>query len=729
MRARIRGRGFVRMSTINNTTFDTPLNALAEHPGALSPPVANRATISLENFSTLFDRLPIGAYRSATSGRLLRANTALIALNGYDCEADMLRSVNDHASDWYVGAHRRREFMAQLERDGQVVAFTSEIYRHKTRERIWISENAHLVRGVDGESLYYEGTVEDITQTLHANNLIAVSERRFRALTEKAQIATVLCNRLGKIMFVSAAFERLLGHPTAEVEGANLFGFMHAADVAEQRQELLCVALGTNSGSESIMRFMHADGRVRHWAVIGNNCLEDEALNTIVLHMRDVTEAMLADARLRRLASTDTLTGIANRACLEMAAATAISEAHARRGQVALLFLDIDHFKVINDAYGHAFGDQLLRHIAALLERTCGNNTLVARVGGDEFAVLIPTLVSPAALALLCQKILSALAQTTRIDGFDVCANASAGASIYPDDASSPAELLQHADLATFCAKANGRNTYRHFSPALAHHAKVRGKLVNDLRAALAERQFEVWYQPQVNLATRALVGFEALLRWRHPTRGIVLPDEFIATAEDQGLIDEIGRFVSEAAIAQTARWSAQYQQALRIAINVSAHELRSTSYAERLNHALRLHRMPADRVDIEITERVFVDTHTHAVDALHQLRNLGVNIALDDWGVAYSAISYLRKFPVDVVKLDRTFIGGLPGSTVDGAIVRALLTLAHELQLRVVAEGIERPGQLSFLQSHGCPEGQGFLFSQALTATDVEALWLKAEP
>lgn len=300
------------------------------------------------------------------------------------------------------------------------------------------------MRDAEGEPLYYEGTVEDITQTLHANNLIALialSERRFGALTEKAQMVTVLCDRFGKILFVSAAFERLLGYRTNVVEGANLFDFIHAADAYEQREEL-------------------------------------------------------------------------------------------------------------------------------------------RRVG---------------------------------------------------------------------CA---------------------------------AARQFEVWRQPQLNLSTRALVGFASLLRWRHPTRGIVLPDEFIATAEDQGLIDEIGSVVREAAIAQAAPWSRQYARPLGIGINVSALELRGKTYAERLDGTLREHNTPAEQMDIEIIERVFVDTHTHAVEALQQLRSPGVKIALGDWGVAYSAISYLRKFPVNVVKLDRTFIGGLPESTVGGAIVRALLTLAARAAL-----------------------------------------------
>ena len=709
------------MSTIKRTAFEATRVPDGERFNAPSHP----AVISLENFSTLFDRLPIGAYRSSVSGRQLRANAALVKLNGYTSEAQMLANVNDISSEWYVDPNRRNEFKALLERDGQVVAFVSEIYRHKTRERIWISENAHVVHDDVGEPLYFEGTVEDITSRLHANNLMESSERRFRSLTEKAQVATVLCDPLGKMHFVSAGFERLLGYRAADVEGANLFDFMHATDAIEGRQELQRVAMGTNTGAESIMRFHHADGRVRRWASIGNNCLDDEAVAAIVLHFRDVTDSQVAEERLRHLATTDSLTGIANRARLEDAMATAIDAAKISGGKVALVFLDLDHFKVMNDSYGHAFGDKLLRTIAAKLKLSTGWDNLVARLGGDEFALLVPQLASAAALGPICENILQILTQTTRIDGFDVSANASAGASVFPDDASSPAELLQHADLAMFSAKANGRNTYRRFSPELAHEAKARGKLVNDLRAAVAQRQFVVWYQPQLDLATHKLIGLEALVRWQHPTRDIVLPDEFIATAEDQGLIDEIGAFVTEQAVAQTARWSQQYQRPLRIAINVSALELRSKAYAERLHDTLRRHNMPPERVDIEITERVFVDTHTYALEALKHLRSLGVKIALDDWGVAYSAISYLRKFPVDIVKLDRSFIGGLPESATDRAIVRALLTLARDLKLRVVAEGIERLGQLSFLQSHGCPEGQGFLFSKALSAADVEARWL----
>lgn len=711
------------MSTINRTAFDETLVSTGERLEERSRP----AVISLENFSTLFDRLPIGAYRSSISGRQLRANAALVNLNGYSSEAQMLASVNDISTEWYVDSHRRDEVKSLLARDGHVVAFVSEIYRHKTRERIWVSENAHVVHDELGQPLYFEGTVEDVTHRLNANHLIESSERRFRSLTEKAQVATVLCDPLGKMQFVSAAFERLLGFPAALVEGANLFDFMHAADAIEEREELKRVALGTNSGVESIMRFHHADGRVRRWASIANNCLDDEAVGAIVLHFRDVTDSQLAEERLRHLATTDSLTGIANRARLEEAMASAIEAAKISGGKVALVFLDLDHFKVVNDSYGHAFGDKLLHTIAVKLKQSTGWNNVVARLGGDEFAMLIPQLTSTDALASICQNILQLLAQTTRIDGFDVSANASAGASIFPDDASSPAELLQHADLAMFSAKTNGRNTFRHFAPALAHDAKARGTLVNELRAAVAQQQFEVWYQPQLDLSTHRLIGLEALVRWQHPTRGIVLPDEFIATAEDQGLIDEIGTYVTEQAIAQTARWSKQCQLPLRIAINVSAQELRGKAYAERLQNTLRHHDMPPDRVDIEITERVFVDTHTYALEALNHLRMLGVKIALDDWGVAYSAISYLRKFPVDIVKVDRSFIGGLPDSANDRSIVRALLALARDFKLRVVAEGIERPGQLVFLQAHGCREGQGYFFSKPMPAAEIESRWISA--
>ena len=450
--------------------------------------------LSLENFSTLFDRLPIGAYRSSVSGRQLRANAALVRLNGYSTEAEMLAAVNDISSEWYVDPNRRGEFTALLQRERQVVAFVSEIYRHRTRERIWISENAQVVHDDAGEPLYFEGTVEDITARRHANNLIASSERRFRALTEKAQVATVLCDPLGKMQFVSAGFERLLGYRAVDVEGVNLFDFMDVADADEGRLELQRVAKGCNSGVESVMRSHHADGRVRRCASIGNNCLDDEPVRAIVLHLRDVTDSLLSEERLRDLATTDSFTNIANRPRLEEAMATAIDAAKINGCKVALVFLDLDHFKAINDSHGHAFGDKLSRTMAAKLKQSAGLGNLVARLGGDEFAVLVPTLTSTDALTQVCQGILQTLSQTARIDGFDVSANASAGASVFPDDARSPAELLQHAELAMFSAKGSGRNTYRRFSPKLAHDAKARDALVYDLRAAVAQQQFEVWY-------------------------------------------------------------------------------------------------------------------------------------------------------------------------------------------------------------------------------------------
>ena len=329
--------------------------------------------------------------------------------------------------------------------------------------------------------------------------------------------------------------------------------------------------------------------------------------------------------------------------------AAAIEVAQKDNRKVALVFLDLDHFKVINDLYGYAFGDKLLRTIAAKIKQSTGWDHLVARLGGDEFAVLVPRLQSDAALAQISQNVLQLLTETVRIEGFDASANASAGASVYPDDASTSAELLQHADLAMFSAKASGRNTYRRFSPQLAHDAKARGKLVNDLRTAVARKQFVVWYQPQLDLARHQLIGLEALVRWQHPTRGIVLPDEFNYVAEDQGLINDIGTYVTEQAIAQTAR----------------------------------------------LGRRVF--------------RNF-----------------VLAQIPRRRRQAYPAFIGGLPESTTDRSIVRALLSLTRDLRLRVVAEGIERPDQLSFLQAHGCPEDQGFLFSKALSAADVEARWLK---
>ncbi len=491
-----------------------------------------------DNFSSLFDLLPIGAYRSTPDGRQLRANAALVALNGYGSEAEMLKAVNDIATEWYVDSGRRDEFMRLVRSQSFVSDFISEIYRHKTREPIWIREHAHAVRDSAGAILYFEGTVEDISAERAAQQEIATSERRFRAMTEKAQVVTVVCNRDGLITYASPASTTTLGIEPHELVGTVVFDLVHPDDRAKDEHEFARVVSGTNSGVETVSLFRHRDGSWRHLAAVGNNALADDAVRGVILNFRDVTDARRAEARLTILATIDMLTGLKNRGAFEAAAIAELEVVRAKPGRcAALYFIDLDRFKLINDSVGHAVGDEVLREIGRRLEASAPSRATVGRLGGDEFAMLLPCGDTPSEPAVIAAGIVAALSAPLQIGDMAFAVTASVGVCLFPDHADTFELMLRYADLAMLNAKATRRDAFRVFHSSLAVVAQDRISLVEELRAALLSDQFEVFYQPQVSLVDAELTGLEALVRWRHPTRGLIAPDTFIVLAEDVGLM------------------------------------------------------------------------------------------------------------------------------------------------------------------------------------------------
>ena len=419
------------------------------------------------DFSTLFELLPIGAYRSSPAGAQLRANAALVRLNGYANEAEMLAAVGDIGSEWYVDATQRAEFMRRLERDGHVVDFVSEVYRHKTRERIWIRETAHVVRDAAGAVLYFEGTVEDISAPRATQHALEASERRFRALTEKAQGLTLVCDATGRVSYASPSSQQLLGRAPLALQGALVFEWLHPEDTAMGRAEFASVVEQRSSGVESVARFSHADGGWRHLAVVGNNCLADDAVRGIVLNLRDVTERTRAEEALRKLADRDALTDLPNRRVMLARIAQALSYSLTRSGRLnALFYVDLDDFKAVNDGHGHEAGDNLLRAAAQRLRGCVRAVDTVARFGGDEFVVLLEDFDSdPASAALHVQavgeKIVGALAQPLELDGCLCASTASLGATLFGDRPEAVDDIVRRADRALYEAKNSGRNAMR----------------------------------------------------------------------------------------------------------------------------------------------------------------------------------------------------------------------------------------------------------------------------
>ena len=434
----------------------------------------------------------------------------------------------------------------------------------------------------------------------------------------------------------------------------------------------------------------------------------------------DVTERIRAEERIAHLAHYDALTDLPNRVLMRGHLEQRVAEL-AQGKPFAILYIDIDEFKGVNDSFGHEIGDELLRHVAARLRGCVGPQDLVARLGGDEFAIVKAETRDRGELTTLAEQILDSLRVPAHCKGQEVPIEASIGIAIAPDDGLSLEELLKHADLAMYAAKSNGRRTYRFFVPELDARLKTRRQLELDLRQALARGELEIHYQPLVELATDTVAGCEALLRWYHPERGMISPADFIPVAEDTGLINEIGDWVLKRACAEAAGWPGH----IRLAVNVSPVQFRTKTLALRVATALRDSGLAPDRLELEITEAVLIRDDDEALVILHQLRDLGVRIALDDFGTGYSSLSYLRRFPFDKIKIDRSFVSDIGDAGGSSMIVEAVVNMASACRMSTTAEGVETEMQREILRGLGCSEMQGYLFSPAVSASKLQQLLL----
>lgn len=431
----------------------------------------------------------------------------------------------------------------------------------------------------------------------------------------------------------------------------------------------------------------------------------------------DVTERIRAEERIAHLAHYDALTDLPNRVLMHGHLEQRLAEL-ADGKSFALLYIDVDEFKSVNDTLGHETGDELLRQVAQRLRTCVGSEDLVARLGGDEFAIIKADTDDRGALTTLAEDILEKLRIPVVCKGQEIPIDASIGIAIAPDHGSNLDELLKSADLAMYAAKSNGRRTYRFFSPELDARLRTRRQMELDLRQALAGGHFEVHYQPLVDLTSNGVTGCEALLRWRHPERGMISPAEFIPVAEEAGLINEIGEWVLNRACAEAAGWP----PGIRLAVNVSPVQFRSKTLGLRVATALQNSGLSPNRLELEITEAVLIRDDQEALTILHQLRDLGVRIALDDFGTGYSSLSYLRRFPFDKIKIDRSFVKGI--DDLDGSkIVQAVVTMASACGMDTTAEGVETEAQREILRRLGCNQMQGYLFSPAIPVSELHLL------
>jgi len=548
------------------------------------------------------------------------------------------------------------------------------------------------------------------------------NEARFEALVQHSSDVITIVDPDTVIRYVSPTIAQIFGHLPSEIEGKRLSELVHPDDVPRTLSFFMSVLPRGAVTTPAEWRIQHRDGGWRDVEVIGTNLLDEPTVRGIVLNTRDISERKALQAELTHQAFHDTLTGLANRALFldRVTHALALARRHSRT--IAVIFLDLDNFKSVNDSLGHAQGDMLLIHTAERMQHAVRTADTIARFGGDEFAILIEDAADNDDAMTVVERVLESMRHPFHLEGKEVFASASMGiASADPDHTAS--DLLRNADMAMYIAKQSGKGQYRRYEARMHTEALERLELESDLRHAIDREEFTLRYQPIVLLHTGEIAGVEALVRWNHPTRGMMSPLQFIPLAEETGLIVPLGRWVVREACRQAVGWQPLRPEGhpLTLTINISGHQLQGEHVVEDVRRALSDSGLDPRQLVLEITESVLMQQSETILERLNALKALGVRLAIDDFGTGYSSLGYLQRFPIDILKIDKSFVDDVGRGDTESALARAVIALGETLQLQTIAEGIELKQQLSGLQDLGCELGQGFFFDKPIEPADIE--------
>ena len=535
---------------------------------------------------------------------------------------------------------------------------------------------------------------------------------------ENTAEAVLITDRNNRIVAINRAYSEISGYTEEEALGKNpsiLQSGRHDTNFYKDMWNTL-VNEGTWQGEIWNRR---KDGETwPNWLTISVVDDEDTGERHYVAVFADISVIKDSQAQIEYMASHDPLTELPNRALLMDRLNHAMERGRRDKGRPGLLFIDLDRFKNVNDTLGHPIGDDLLVEVANRLNKLVRKEDTVARLGGDEFVVLIEDPSGPEALEKVASKILDKLSRPMLVAGHELILTTSIGVAMYPNDGEDTTTLVKNADAAMYEAKNKGKNRFCFYTQSMTEVAESRLRLESDLRRALEKGEFVLHYQPQVSLLDNHLIGCEALIRWQHPQRGMVPPDEFIGLAEEIGEIEAIGEWVARETLRQCREWQKQGLK-VRMAINLSVRQLLHPEFIDSLSSLLKKECIDSSMVELEVTESIFLDHSDQCINALNQLRALGPSLAIDDFGTGYSSLSYLKRLPIQRIKIDRSFVQGIPGDRDDTAIAEAVIAMANTMDLEVVAEGVETEEQLIFLSLHGCSEAQGYHFSKPFPAEE----------
>jgi diguanylate cyclase (GGDEF)-like protein/PAS domain S-box-containing protein len=548
----------------------------------------------------------------------------------------------------------------------------------------------------------------------------ASNERRFRALVENASEGIALVDARGTFLYAGPSTARVLGYKDGELISRNFGELVHPDDLETARKNLRFLVSAEDMEVTGELRLRHQSGEWRWVEGTYKNLLFNPAVRAIVINYRDVTERRLAEETLQHLAYRDTLTDLPNRFLFHDRLEHALEQARRRGTGVAVMYVDLDRFKVVNDTLGHTVGDRLLQVVARRLRDVLRSDDTIARLGGDEFAVILPEIGRAEDAGSVGRKLIASLRSPITVDGHELHVTASCGIAIYPGDGLDVVTLIKHADAALYRSKDLGRNNVQLFASSMNRRYSERLELELALHRAVDRGEFTLVYQPLVDRSTRTVRSFEALIRWNRPDHGMVSPAEFIALAEETRLVLPMGEWVLKTACEQLRAWRDAGLDGFTMAVNLSAHQVAQQNFILQVHDTLHVHGLHPSDLELEITESAALQNLEWTLSVLDQLRSLGVRIAVDDFGTGQSSLVYLKRFPLTTLKIDREFLRDVQREASDAAIFRSIVELGHSLGLYVVAEGIETDADRRLVEEQRCDGLQGYLFSRPLAADAV---------
>ena len=687
-----------------------------------------RLASSEEKFVTLFQASPEPICVSrAPDGAFLEINPSFTQTFGWEPAELIGRNALDVG--FWVDPQQREALAKQLIRDKQLNNEIAHFRSKDGRELICIISNRYI--HVQGQRCLTT-TFRDITERQAAEAALTASQEKFaKAFHSSPDAITITERDSGRYIEVNEGFCRLTGYRAEEVIGRSAMELQVWAR-PEERARMVETIMREGRVYHMEMHGQHRDGSIK-LVEVSVQSIELNGTPCLLLTARDISELKAAQAQVQHLAYHDSLTNLPNRALLmdRLSQQIALLKRHNLHG--ALLFLDLDHFKHINDSLGHPVGDAVLKMVTARLEASVRQEDTVARLGGDEFVVLISGLEGKRAdvtrqVRQVAEKLRRLLAEPMLLDGHRLQVTPSIGIALVPDHGDNPTDLLKRADIALYRAKDSGRNTLQIFRKSMQDAASERLRLENDLRLAMARGEFELYFQPQVDARYSQIVGCEALLRWNHPSLGPQSPGQFIQVLEESGLILEVGAWVlSESchAAARLLRDGLVSRDSFQLCVNISPRQFRQGDFVERVERSLSQSELPANMLKLEITEGIVIQNLDDTIAKMHRLKKLGLSFAMDDFGTGYSSLTYLKRLPVDVLKIDQSFVRDATHDPNDAEIIRAIVAMARSLNLQMIAEGVEQPEQLDFLQQQGCHQYQGYLFSKPVPLLEFHDLLL----